>query len=712
LVISIKIHIKPVKKVLAFTIRTLYFAITQQTPTNSYNYNMKNKSFILISLSILTITSCDLDKNTCEITNSLVSNSLNYQAAPDSAYHRNSLVFSDQGAWFAYSLAAKPENYGGFIGPFLMSQENGIWSSQQLTKLELKDLQTGQIINWADFNSRQLSFNSHLEQIYENNKLRITQRLFYTSAHSVLINTQIDNISERSIEIEANWSGDTFMKGLKFKEGFNSIELEFSKTNLKGRIQTFESPITKIYTDDDAYEIVLNRFEIGANESKQLTVAHTFILQEYNRDEEQKTIEILVKNPLQKLQSRILEKEKQIETLNKKLGSNWNDSIYKDLLSKTVLSLQNNWRIPTGELKHAGLFPSYHYKWFHGFWAWDSWKHAVALAHYNPILAKDQIKAMYDYQCADGFIPDCIFRDTDIEKHNYRNTKPPLSAWATWEVYKQCEDLNFLAELYPKITKQHNWWYINRDHDGDGLCEYGSTDGSLIAAKWESGMDNAVRFDKSIILKNSESAYSLNQESVDLNAYLFAEKKFLRLIAQKLQLNNDVEELARQEYKLKVKFQHQFFDANSGWFYDTSLDGDTFILSMACEGWIPLWSGIASTKQAEQVRNNMMNQKYFNLKMPLQTLSASHPDFEPDRGYWRGPNWLDQSYFGISGLANYGYKQEANDLSCKLIHNAEGLLTKGPSIRENYHPVTGKGLEAKNFSWSAAHYLLLLLENN
>ena len=31
-----------------------------------------------------------------------------------------------------------------------------------------------------------------------------------------------------------------------------------------------------------------------------------------------------------------------------------------------------------------------------------------------------------------------------------------------------------------------------------------------------------------------------------------------------------------------------------------------------------------------------------NLNVPFQTLSASHPDFKPNRGYWRGTNWLDQ----------------------------------------------------------------------
>jgi len=130
---------------------------------------------------------------------------------------------------------------------------------------------------------------------------------------------------------------------------------------------------------------------------------------------------------------------------------------------------------------------------------------------------------------------------------------------------------------------------------------------------------------------------------------------------------------------------------------------------MGCEGWIPLWANVATAQQAEAIRNNMMKPEYFNTKLPFQTLSASHPKFKPDRGYWRGPNWLDQAYFGVKGLHNYGYHKEAYSATYKLIHQAEGVLAKGTSIRENYNPITGEGLESRNFSWSAAHYLLLLI---
>jgi putative isomerase len=106
----------------------------------------------------------------------------------------------------------------------------------------------------------------------------------------------------------------------------------------------------------------------------------------------------------------------------------------------------------------------------------------------------------------------------------------------------------------------------------------------------------------------------------------------------------------------------------------------------------------------------MMDKNKFNTRVPLPTFTADHPKFDPLNGYWRGPVWLDQFYFGITGLRNYGYSQLADEMVNKLFANAEGLVGSEP-IHETYHPITGKGLNAINFSWSSAHILMLLANN-
>ena len=663
---------------------------------------------VVLSTIIIIAAGCSNQKN-AELSEIYApGNTLDYIGTPKTPQDRTSLVFSDQGAWFGYGLPDESEHNGGFSGPFLMIQENGVWSSPILSQLQFRDVESNELVDWEDFEASRTSYISHLEQTFKNKKLKVSQILFFISGHSAVITTQIKNLSSQIIQLNPIWVGTSFLPGLQIEKETNGISLTSSGSLATGSIQSYDQ-IQTIKSTDSSYVISLESLELQPGESNELVLSHTFIFPEYDSDKEQILLKEAVRNPKSFLKGRKDEKQKQLNTLFANLDTTWTDSVYKDLVAKSVLTLQNNWRIPAGELKHSGLFPSYHYIWFHGFWAWDSWKHAVALSQYDIELAKEQIRAMFDFQNSNGFIADCVYRDTTIENHNYRNTKPPLLGWAVWEIYKKSNDLSFLDEVYPKVLNQHNWWYNERDHDKDGLCEYGSTDGTLIAAKWESGMDNAVRFDSSRILKNSDRAYSLDQESVDLNAYLYAEKNYLIKIASQLDKNDEAEDLAVQAHKLKFKILNQFFDEETGWFYDTSIDGIKKIEAMGCEGWIPLWAEVATQEQAEAVRTNMINPEYFNTKVPFQTLSANHPKFKPDNGYWRGPNWLDQAYFGIKGLRNYGYHQDAYEATSKLIHNAEGVLVKGSAIRENYQPITGKGLESKNFSWSAAHYLLLLL---
>ncbi|MCW1437900.1 alpha-glucosidase, partial [Citrobacter freundii] len=36
-------------------------------------------------------------------------------------------------------------------------------------------------------------------------------------------------------------------------------------------------------------------------------------------------------------------------------------------------------------------------------------------------------------------------------------------------------DKAWLAEMYPKLVAYHDWWLRNRDHNGNGVPEYGAT---------------------------------------------------------------------------------------------------------------------------------------------------------------------------------------------------------------------------------------------
>jgi putative isomerase len=618
---------------------------------------MMNKLSTYIALFLLVFFFCCTKSNKTQQKDYLnfSKNILNYHITPKNKFDKSGLMFSDQGAWFGYSFSDSISAITGFSGPFLMTQQNGIWSSSSLTNLVIEDNK------WKNRTTN--SYNSHLEQTFLSDNLELKQELVFSSGHTAIIKSTLKNNSKSNKNINYHFENELLMAdGLSFSTNKNQLTIASSKTDAFGHIIFPEE--VQLKSTDSAYKSNKISILLKPNETTEFTISQTFIFKEYSWTDELKSLQY--SNFQARLEKRKTEKNKELKSLIENRKEQFSEDIYAEVLTKAHLTLQNNWRIAAGEIKQEGLFPSYHYKWFNGFWSWDSWKHAVGLSFYNTDLAKKQMKLMFEFQNKDGFVVDCVYRDTLIEKHNYRDTKPPLSVWAVAKIYEKDTDIEFVKYMYPKLKLYHEFWYNKRDHDKDGLCEYGSTDGSLIAAKWESGMDNAIRFDDSKILKNSEGAYSLDQESVDLNAYLYAEKLFLAKLATVLEKNEDAEKLTKEADILKVKIQTQFYDVNDGWFYDTSLDGKTFIKGEGSEGWTALWANAAAQEQAEAVKNKMMNPTKFYTKVPFQTMSAAHEKFNPLNGYWRGPNWLDQAYFGVKSLRNYGFNKDADKATIQI----------------------------------------------
>ncbi|HDT4276684.1 TPA: alpha-glucosidase [Escherichia coli] len=118
------------------------------------------------------------------------------------------------------------------------------------------------------------------------------------------------------------------------------------------------------------------------------------------------------------------------------------------------------------------------------------WEEYLKKGLTNPDIAKENIRAVFSWQIQPGdrvrpqdvgFVPDLIAwnlspeRGGDGGNWNERNTKPSLAAWSVMEVYNVTQDKAWLAEMYPKLVAYHDWWLRNRDHNGNGVPEYGAT---------------------------------------------------------------------------------------------------------------------------------------------------------------------------------------------------------------------------------------------
>ncbi len=584
--------------------------------------------------------------------------------------------FTDYGAWMGFTLPEANKFTNGFCGPFDL--DNRKWISRSLVQVGY--VENGKIMPPDVFRPDSLVY--FPGQLYMKSSLSdvsVSQRLFFTDKnHALLVcqsNQELDWFFEGNIWGEENKSEVINRSVVIYLPGGEVVGVTFEK---EAEVMLTSSVYkTSFSTPANRQTVVLSFFNQKEELPAGLKKAETLL--------EQSGLEL--KQHTQRWNS----------YLKKVLREDMPES-YNRIAVKAMVTLLSNWRSSKGDLLHDGMVPSHAVGYFVGFWAWDTWKQAVATVHFEPELAKNQIRSMFDYQDEAGMIADCIY--SNKRENNYRDSKPPLAAWSVYEVYKETADTAFVREMYPKLLKYYRWWFRYRDHDGNGICEFGSTDGTEEAAKWESGMDNAVRFDEAKMVKNGEDAWSFNQESVDLNAYLCYEYRLLQQMADLI--GEKFEEPDRTEV-----IRTYFFDSQNGYFFDRILKGD-FVRVEGPEGWTPLWTEIATTEQAGKVMKIIADTNKFSTYIPFPTLAADHPKFLPG-GYWRGPIWLDQVYFGISGIRKYGYHEEADRYTDQVFTRLKGLSGKAP-IHENYDTHDGSVLKAPHFSWSAAHLLMMYWE--
>lgn len=636
---------------------------------------MKKNSLIITSLLIL-IAGC----LSCNQYPTNGASNIRYQFPQilDITYTPNSTTkcrgwFTDAGSWIGFTLPQKEKWVNGFCGPFSLDMNRRQWLAGSAVQ-----------VSFANDNNHTFTPDStcyypgELSIVSHSSQGNIQQKLHFIDASTALISINIDK--EQKLAFTAfEWGENMAIETVQ-----NSVIARHPSGETV--LLTFSPNYTVTSTENNYQAIALKPEN------------RTFVTVSFYTNEKdllagmQKTLNIL-QEPNKYLQ----ENDERWEGYLTKILRKDMTPEYDRIAVKAVVTLISNWKTHRGGLLHEGIVPSHAVNYFVGFWAWDSWRFSAALAQFEPELAKNNIRAMFDYQQPDGMIIDCIY--TDPRENNARDSKPPLVSWAVDEIFTHTQDTSFVSEMYPQLMAYYKWWYNKRDHNQNGMCEYGSTDGTIEAAAWESGMDNAIRFDNASMLKNKgyEDAWSFDQESVDLNAYLALECKLLKKFAGLLNQPFDA-----PDYSEKVA--DYFFDNEMGFFFDKRIKDGSFIQEPGCEAYTPMWTQVATPEQVEKMLPLLSDTTKFSTFIPFPTIAADNPKYNP-RGYWRGPIWLDQTYFAVRGLRNYGYHELADKYTLQVFDRLQGLK-EGEPIHENYGTHTGERLKAPHFSWSSSHLLM------
>ncbi len=616
--------------------------------------------------------------------------------------------FTDAGSWWGFTPPQKGNFVNGFCGPFHLDMNRRVWFSDAIVKAGFAKEASGALFS-PDSTAY---YPGELYMKASSGNGSIEQSMIFLDKNNVLLCVKGDDVLMFGGTV--SWGSKLYNDRLLTMELVNN-SVVVKDTTGEGFLLTFGNGAEVSLTKEPETEAWSAGYTAVCSE-KNADVLISFFMP---GDE----IEDVLSGAAGVYGERSRLKAANLERWNGYFRSVIREDMpseYNRIAAKAVTTLVANWRSPRGDLLHAGVVPSHAAGYFVGFWGWDSWKHAVALSRFAPELAKDQVRAMFDYQDEDGMVIDCIY--SDKRENNARDSKPPLAAWAVSEIYKTTGDSAFVKEMYPKMLKYFKWWYRFRDHNGNGVCEFGSCDGTLEAAAWESGMDNAVRFDDAVMVYNGKKnkagrpaddgkgGWSMNRESVDLNAFLAYEHRLLGELAgvagAEISAGNGRDApVVGKPYPVDVA--DYFFSRDHGFFFDRKFDS-IFVVQEGTEACIPLWAGIATQKQADEVFLIFGNPNKFATYIPFPTIAADNPKFTPD-GYWRGPIWLDQVYFGINGLRKYGYIKEADDFTRNVFDRLYGLK-EGAPVHENYNTHNGSLLKAPHFSWSSAHLLMLYEE--
>ena len=108
---------------------------------------------------------------------------LDYRITPKDALDKSGLMFSDQGAWFAYGFPDSTAIVNGFSGPFLMTQQNGIWSTSSLSRIRISVNDHPVYIKKENI-VYQHSYASHLEQNIDIRGISLKERLLFLNGNT------------------------------------------------------------------------------------------------------------------------------------------------------------------------------------------------------------------------------------------------------------------------------------------------------------------------------------------------------------------------------------------------------------------------------------------------------------------------------------------------------------------------------------------------
>ena len=266
----------------------------------------------------------------------------------------------------------------------------------------------------------------------------------------------------------------------------------------------------------------------------------------------------------------------------------------------------------------------------------------------------------------------------------------PILAWGVERVFRRNGDTQLLQQCLQPLELFHEWYWRERDVCGAGLVAVGTYSGRADEAHFE-GFDHECNLDGLKLTThpgrktNSEETWYGDICVPGNTAHLVAAEKSLKRLAE---LAGDTAMAARRQTKIDKAteaMRNHMWEKEAGTFLAVKRDTLEKIPVATCGSWIPLWAGIPTKSMAKQMAE-ALSRPNWRTPMPLSTVDRNDPRWRSDGGF-RGAAWPSINYQIAGGLADYGFRDLAAEITDKTIAN---VFQNG--IAEYYDATTGTPL--------------------
>ncbi|MHB1295000.1 MAG: amylo-alpha-1,6-glucosidase [Anaerolineae bacterium] len=346
-------------------------------------------------------------------------------------------------------------------------------------------------------------------------------------------------------------------------------------------------------------------------------------------------------------------------------------------------------------------------------WLWDTVFHSLAMNHFSPQVAWEELQAVLDQQGPDGMIP----HQMSVTGKRSAITQPPLLAWGVWENYRALGDREVLRYALPRLERYLAWDLAQRDDNGNGLLEW-FIEGSPLCRSGESGMDNSPRFDRAIAL-----------DAVDFSTFAAQDLRCAARIARELDQVARAGALDAQAARIEQQLEALLWDDATGLFYDRPLSGDLERVQ-AASAFMPLLLPGLSDAKADRLVQALRDPARFGAPFPVPSVALNEPTWGTDM--WRGATWVNLNYLIVRGLCTHGRQADADWLAERTVamvqwaYEEHGVLfeffdAKGQTpptqlARKGAHrepyDIRVKMDSIRDYHWTAALTACLLLERH